>query len=213
MGARMAHRSSGKYARAGGNRIPEPRSSNDGTRTGSGLSHARISNGIHASGGVLAFPHPSDRPAIERPARERPIGERAEQAAPLPAAPEGDVAETEFKACSNAELLQLFAQSRDEQAFAELYYRHKSEIYTYCVRMMSGDRDKASDIFQEVFIRVFERAEQFRIGSNVAGWLYTIARNQCLNTHRNQHSSERLDSADSSLRDAGFDRPKSCAGV
>lgn len=59
--------------------------------------------------------------------------------------------------------------------------------------MMSGDRDKASDVFQEVFIRSFERADQFRSGENVAGWIYSIARNMCLNTFRNTHPMERLD--------------------
>src|SRR5438477_13146443 len=54
----------------------------------------------------------------------------------------------------------LLAEAKTEakdRTFAELYRRHKSEIYTFCLRMM-GDPDRASDLFQDVFIRAFERA-------------------------------------------------------
>ncbi len=94
---------------------------------------------------------------------------------------------------SDAELLVRFREHGDERAFAELYERHKSEIYTYCLRMMGGDRDKASDVFQEVFIKAFEKAEQFRSGTNVVGWIYMIARNMCLNAIRNERPCEKLE--------------------
>src|ERR1051325_919986 len=67
-------------------------------------------------------------------------------------------------------------KSKSDRAFAELYRRHKAEIYTYCLRMMNRDREATNDLFQEVFVRAYERAAQFRSGSNVRGWLYTIAR-------------------------------------
>jgi RNA polymerase sigma-70 factor, ECF subfamily len=94
---------------------------------------------------------------------------------------------------SDVELLALFVKSNNESAFAELYQRHKSEIYTYCLRMMSGDADRASDVFQEVFIKAFEKASQFRDGTNVVGWIYTIARNMCLNSIRNERPCESID--------------------
>jgi len=96
-------------------------------------------------------------------------------------------------AFSDVELLTAFQTEANEAAFAELYRRHKPDIYTYCLRMMAGDRDRASDIFQEVFIKAFEKAEQFRSGTNVVGWLYMIARNQCLNFIRNERPCEHLD--------------------
>ena len=94
---------------------------------------------------------------------------------------------------SDVELLASFCKTDNEAAFAELYSRHKAEIYTYCLRMMSGDADRASDVFQEVFIKAFEKAKQFRNGSNVVGWIYTIARNMCLNAIRKEHPCETLE--------------------
>lgn len=93
---------------------------------------------------------------------------------------------------SNFELLCKF-RGGDERAFAEIYRRHKAEVYTYCLRMMSGDRDQASDLFQEVFIKAFEKADQFRVGTNVTGWIYMIARNLCLNAIRDRRPNDALD--------------------
>lgn len=159
-------------------------SRNAARHTRVGVIHARVSNArFQASGGPLVSEAPrvgqASPPAVGQPspAVPPPVG--------LPSA--------EFSKFSDHELWQLFQKSSDERAFAELYQRHKDEIYTYCLRMMSGDRDKASDVFQEVFIRSFERADQFRSGENVAGWIYSIARNMCLNTFRNTHPMERLD--------------------
>jgi RNA polymerase sigma-70 factor (ECF subfamily) len=109
-----------------------------------------------------------------------------------------------LNSCSDVELLERFCAG-EQQAFAELYGRHKQQIYTYCVRMLGGDQDLASDAFQEVFIKVSEKASQFREGSNVTGWLFMIARNTCLNVFRGRKPNECLDdhaeleSADRSL--------------
>jgi len=105
-----------------------------------------------------------------------------------------DGAVTTLASLADVELLEAFRARHDEAAFAELYRRHKAEIYTYCLRMMAGDRDKASDVFQEVFIKAFEKSSQFREGTNVVGWIYMIARNLCLNTIRNERPTESLDS-------------------
>jgi RNA polymerase sigma-70 factor (ECF subfamily) len=97
-----------------------------------------------------------------------------------------------LSAWSNLDLIIAVSDGSDP-AFAELYRRHKSEIFTYCLRMMSGDEDAASDLFQEVFIRAYEKAGQFRAGTNVTGWLFMIARNMCLNTLRTKRPCERID--------------------
>ena len=92
---------------------------------------------------------------------------------------------------TDLELLEAF-RNGDERAYAELYVRRKSEIYTFCMRMLDGDGDAAGDAFQETFIKVYEKADSFREGTNVLGWLYMIARNTCLNMHRSKRSMEPL---------------------
>lgn len=177
MGTPIAHRVPGRVKHR--HATAQPARIDGGT-----VRHPHISRGVHASGGALAIPVANEAATKADHSREYSTANDSNTLSKV----------------SDAELIQEFVKSRDERAFAELYKRHKADIYTYCVRMMSGDRDKASDIFQDVFIKAFERADQFRIGSNVGGWLYTIARNQCLNTHRNQHPAERIDAENSPLR-------------
>lgn len=93
---------------------------------------------------------------------------------------------------SDVDLLKAF-QDGDERAYAELYVRRKSDVYTFCLRMLGGDSDAASDAFQEVFIKVYEKADTFRDGSNVMGWLYMIARNTCLNVHRAKKPNDTIE--------------------
>src|SRR5437762_2890095 len=84
------------------------------------------------------------------------------------------------KEVPDVELLQRFQQG-DEEGYVELYLRRQAEVYTFCLRLSAGDRDLASDIFQETFIKVYRKAHTFREGTNVLGWLYTIVRTTYLN--------------------------------
>jgi RNA polymerase sigma-70 factor (ECF subfamily) len=95
------------------------------------------------------------------------------------------------KEVTDVELLQRFQQG-DEEGYVELYLRRQAEVYTYALRLSSGDRDLASDVFQETFIKVYRKAHTFREGTNVLGWLYTIVRTTYLN-HKRQRTLVGLD--------------------
>lgn len=73
-------------------------------------------------------------------------------------------------------------QEGNENAFVELYDRYNRRLYGYCVKMLQ-DKVLAEDLFQEIFIRVSRKRHHFR-GGNFSGWLFAIARNQCLNALR-----------------------------
>lgn len=82
-------------------------------------------------------------------------------------------------------------QEGDEKAFVELYDRYNRRLYGYCVKMLN-DRVLAEDLFQEIFIRVSRKRDHFR-GGNFSGWLFAIARNQCLNALRDNVTHTSLD--------------------
>lgn len=71
----------------------------------------------------------------------------------------------------------------DEFAFVSLYNRYKSPIYGFCVKML-GDREQAQDVMQETFLRVYENRERLANVASFKSWVFTIARNQCLNQIR-----------------------------
>jgi RNA polymerase sigma-70 factor, ECF subfamily len=71
----------------------------------------------------------------------------------------------------------------DAKAFERLLARHKKAIYNFCLRML-GDRAAAEDALQEVFLRVVRSAKDWESHAKLTTWLYTIARNHCIDAIR-----------------------------
>ncbi len=74
-------------------------------------------------------------------------------------------------------------QKGDESAFRRLLERYQDRIVNYVLRIVN-DYDTASDIAQEVFIRVYTNAGRYLPGSRFAPWLYRIASNLAINELR-----------------------------
>lgn len=62
----------------------------------------------------------------------------------------------------------------------ELFTRHHARVALWCLRL-TGDRESAADLAQEVFLKVFESLESFRGDAKFSTWLYTVSRNHCYN--------------------------------
>ncbi|GIV62313.1 MAG: RNA polymerase sigma24 factor [Rhodothermaceae bacterium] len=82
-------------------------------------------------------------------------------------------------------LIEAF-QTGDEFAFVSLYNRYKGPVYAFCVKMLL-DRTLAQDVMQETFLRVYENRDRLMKSGSFKAWLFTIARNQCLNQLRRKH--------------------------
>ncbi len=67
-----------------------------------------------------------------------------------------------------------------EACLAALYRRYYTKVAGWCLRI-SGDRQGAADLAQEVFLRVHERLGSFRGDSRFATWLYTVTRSVAIN--------------------------------
>ncbi len=81
---------------------------------------------------------------------------------------------------SDALLLERF-QEGDEASFEELFRRYYDMVYGVLFRL-TGTRQAAEDLLQEVFLRLYRRP--LRHGENVAGWLYRVAINVGYNALR-----------------------------
>ena len=64
----------------------------------------------------------------------------------------------------------------DVQAFEILYRRHKDAIYRYLLRL-SGHRDSAEDIFQDVWGKIVKARESYRPTAKFTTFLYRVAHN------------------------------------
>jgi len=71
----------------------------------------------------------------------------------------------------------------DTSAFTELVQRHAGAVLGY-LRKMNGDYQAAEDLCQETFMRIFQRAGEFRAGSAFRSWLYAIATNLAIDAMR-----------------------------
>ncbi len=85
--------------------------------------------------------------------------------APQPSGPVDDVAR---------------AQRGDARAFERIYRQHVDRVFSVCVRMV-GDRAKAEELTQDVFVRAWEKLGTFRGDSAFSTWLHRLAVNLVLN--------------------------------
>ena len=74
-------------------------------------------------------------------------------------------------------------QAGDEFAFVGIYNRFKGPVYSFCYKMLL-DSDAAEDVMQETFLRIYENRDRLLKTNAFKSWLFTIARNQCLNSIR-----------------------------
>ncbi|NUQ19675.1 MAG: sigma-70 family RNA polymerase sigma factor [Gemmatimonadaceae bacterium] len=73
----------------------------------------------------------------------------------------------------------------EERAFQELVERYQGRLLNFVYRTI-GDREKAEDLVQEVFIRVYRHLHRFDRSKKFSTWIYTIASNLAKNELRNR---------------------------
>ncbi|MFH0900026.1 MAG: RNA polymerase sigma factor [Pseudomonadota bacterium] len=81
------------------------------------------------------------------------------------------------------EVLMLYYQRGDVRAFEVLLARHRKPIYNFVFRFV-GDKTAAEDLLQETFLRVIKGANAYQRQAKFTTWLYTIARNLCVDAAR-----------------------------
>jgi len=77
------------------------------------------------------------------------------------------------------ETLMVRYQRGDRQAFAALVRRHHRPLYNFVLRQLHKPA-AAEDVTQEVFLRVVQNANEFKHEARFSTWVYTIARNLCI---------------------------------
>src|SRR3989449_3534725 len=77
----------------------------------------------------------------------------------------------------------------DAQAFGALVDRYQTRLLNFINRTI-GDRERAEDLVQEVFIRVFRHLHRFDQTKKFSTWIYTIASNLAKNERSEEHTSE-----------------------
>jgi RNA polymerase sigma-70 factor (ECF subfamily) len=90
--------------------------------------------------------------------------------------------------------LMLRVKQGDAAAFEELVDKYKQPVMNFVYRTLP-DATEAEDLAQHVFLQVFKSAHRYEAAAKFSTWLFTIARNLCLNEIRRRirHPADSLD--------------------
>jgi RNA polymerase sigma-70 factor (ECF subfamily) len=72
----------------------------------------------------------------------------------------------------------------DRQAFRALYDIYKDRVYSIALYFLHGDATAASDVTQQVFLKVIANISHFRGESGFSTWLYRLVVNACMDEAR-----------------------------
>lgn len=105
---------------------------------------------------------------------------------------------------SDEDLLLRYRESEDRRSFEELVHRYERELFSYLRRYLD-DAAMAEDAFQQTFLQLHLKCDQFEEGRKVRPWLYTIATNQAIDAQRRnkRHRMVSLDRRTSDDDDVG----------
>jgi RNA polymerase sigma-70 factor (ECF subfamily) len=81
------------------------------------------------------------------------------------------------------ESLMIRFQSGDRAAFTVLVRRHQGPLFNFALRYLRSS-PVAEEVVQDAFVRVVQNAAEFKHEARFSTWLYTIARNLCIDQTR-----------------------------
>jgi len=98
---------------------------------------------------------------------------------------------------SDEELLVDYRDHGNRPAFEELVHRYEKELYGY-LRNYLGDPEMAEDVFQQTFLQIYLKCDQFEPERKLRPWLYAVATNQAID-HQRHNGRHRMASLDRRL--------------
>ena len=106
------------------------------------------------------------------------------------------IARMRWEGLSDEELIARYRaeanNSSSEQYVNELFRRHHVKIARWCLSF-TNDRESAADLAQEICAKAYKNLSSFSGQSKFSTWLFSIARNHCLNAVRARSSLPAMD--------------------
>src|SRR6266542_5430518 len=75
-------------------------------------------------------------------------------------------------------------QAGDREAFRLLFEKYRDRVFSIAVYSFNGDETAASDVSQQIFLKLMTTIRQFRGDSAFTTWLYRLVVNACLDERR-----------------------------
>jgi len=83
----------------------------------------------------------------------------------------------------NEKYLLGLSKKGDVKAFEMLMEKYQKKVFNIALRLL-GNHDDASEVTQEVFVKIFKSMGSFKGESQISTWIYRIATNACLDELR-----------------------------
>jgi RNA polymerase sigma-70 factor, ECF subfamily len=110
---------------------------------------------------------------------------------------------------ADAELIKL-AAGGDGDAFEELMVRYYDKVYAVLARMVH-DAERARDLTQECFLKVWRALPSFAGESSFYTWVYQISRNLVISELRRERARPRVSASIDQGEGSGGDAPVAVA--
>ncbi len=88
---------------------------------------------------------------------------------------------------SDEALVQLLSTRRCNEAMTEIYSRYSKKTLGFFIRMTHGDKEKAHDLVQDLFLRILEKHHLFDPTKRFYTWIFTIACNMVKTSFREKN--------------------------
>lgn len=76
------------------------------------------------------------------------------------------------------------AKRGDKRAFQTLYDHYAEYVWVQVYRTVNGHHEEAKELFQTIFIRVFQKLRKFKGNSGFSTWLYRLSYNEMMEYFR-----------------------------
>ena len=94
---------------------------------------------------------------------------------------------------SDTALVARVIANDDRGAFELLVRRHQSAVRNFLRRLARNDLERANDLAQETFIKMYQGLHTYRGSARFTTWLFRIAYHTFLNDQRGRHANEEFD--------------------
>ena len=112
---------------------------------------------------------------------------------------------------SDEALIDSFKETGDVSYFAELYRRFVPLVYGLCLNYLAN-KEEAHDAVMDIFEKLLVKLPQYEI-DNFRTWLYSVAKNHCLQVLRKEKQTVLLKIEDAVMENEDFftllDKPRS----
>ncbi len=100
-----------------------------------------------------------------------------------------DIAEEKLEGAPQKRWVEKIREG-DQQAFEELFFEYFSDLCSYAFQMTNSS-ERAKDIVQEVFCKLWKRRQNWTIHTSLKAYLFRAVRNETLNQlDRKEHRKE-----------------------